>query len=441
MNIRNFLFLFRDILILAALLSLPVASQATDHYIRAGATGTANGSDWTNAWTNIPATLIRGDTYYIASGAYASHTFQALDGTSYVYLKKATMTSHGTATGWNDIYASGPAVFSGLTVWTINMSYLDVDGVVGSGSNSSDYGIRLNSSATSQGDGAIVIPNNGSGSTSSHTRFRHLALNNATWGNSNGSGVYYNTGSINTTDNNFEYSYFEGGRAWIWFAAGGGSNTTVDHSYFKNAGSDDPTLHSAGLIMADFTQFTVRYSVFENMMGGSNTTYIEPQFSSSSIDVYGNIFKGTSPNESTGQGIFAITSTDTCTNCHIYNNTIVGLHTFPGIWCGHHSGQEIYVDNNLWQDNYASVSIVGDGGATCIVGPNNLLNGGASFINQVAGNFELTTHTAAGTSLFSPYNMDPVGVNRGTSGTWDIGAFAYGSALALAAPSNLRIIP
>ncbi|MGZ6398921.1 MAG: hypothetical protein ACXWRZ_14675, partial [Bdellovibrio sp.] len=335
----------------------------------------------------------------------------------------------------------GQAVFSGITAWIINMSYLDVDGVVGSGSNSSDYGIRLNSSATSQGDGAIVVPNNGSGSTSSHTRFRHIALNNASWGNSNASGVYYNAGSANTIDNNFDYVYFEGGRAWIWFEAGGSSNTTVDHCYFKNAGSDDPTLHSAGLIMADFTNFTVRYSVFENMMGGSNTTYIEPQFSSSNIDVYGNIFKGTSASESTGQGIFAITSTDTCTNCHIYNNTIVGLHTFPGIWCGHHSGQTIYVDNNLWQANYASVSIVGDGGAICTVGPNNLLDGNVSFVNLTAGNFKLTTDTAPGTILQSPYNMDPQGINRGTNGTWDIGAFQFGSTLTLLKPTNLRVVP
>ncbi|MGZ3786733.1 MAG: hypothetical protein ACXVC3_19500, partial [Bdellovibrio sp.] len=160
----NLLFLFvtelirttkslRALLILAELLSFSVASQAMDHYIRAGATGTADGSDWMNAWTDIPTTLIRGDTYYIAGGAYGPHTFSALNGTAYAYLKKATVASHGTATGWNDTFASGQAVFSGITAWIINMSYLDVDGVVGSGSNSSDYGIRLNSSATSQGDG------------------------------------------------------------------------------------------------------------------------------------------------------------------------------------------------------------------------------------------------------------------------------------------------
>ena len=38
--------------------------SAANHYIRAGATGLGLGTDWINAYTAIPATLIRGDTYY-----------------------------------------------------------------------------------------------------------------------------------------------------------------------------------------------------------------------------------------------------------------------------------------------------------------------------------------------------------------------------------------
>ena len=53
--------------------SAQTAQAAGDyHYVRAGATGLNNGSDWNNAWTSLPATLVRGDTYYIADGRMES---------------------------------------------------------------------------------------------------------------------------------------------------------------------------------------------------------------------------------------------------------------------------------------------------------------------------------------------------------------------------------
>src|SRR5437660_7408456 len=65
------------------------AGFAAIHCIQRGAAGASNGSDWANAYTDIPATLIRGDTYYVASGTYGAHTFLALAGTTYVNIKKA----------------------------------------------------------------------------------------------------------------------------------------------------------------------------------------------------------------------------------------------------------------------------------------------------------------------------------------------------------------
>src|SRR5687768_17254029 len=51
------------------------AALAADRYVRQGATGSGNGSDWTNAYTSLPASLVRGDTYYVADGTYAGYTF------------------------------------------------------------------------------------------------------------------------------------------------------------------------------------------------------------------------------------------------------------------------------------------------------------------------------------------------------------------------------
>src|SRR5262245_44026348 len=90
----------------AALLWLTVSVQAANHYIRSGATG--NGSDWTNASSALPTSLVRGDTYYIADGSYSGYTVDdAVSGTQVITLKKATAADHGTDTGWVSTYGDG----------------------------------------------------------------------------------------------------------------------------------------------------------------------------------------------------------------------------------------------------------------------------------------------------------------------------------------------
>ena len=60
-------------LLAAGVVSFPACAQSQCFYcVRQGATGLANGSDWTNAFTSLPATLQRGATYYLAGGSYPS---------------------------------------------------------------------------------------------------------------------------------------------------------------------------------------------------------------------------------------------------------------------------------------------------------------------------------------------------------------------------------
>jgi len=125
---------------------LPNVCSAANHYIRDGASG--NGSDWTNAWDALPATLVRGDTYYIADGIYGSYSFNdAVDGEKYIYIKKAIESDHGTNTGWNSSYGDGQAVFinpvgSGSHAWKFTSNYWIVDGQVGGGPNDWDGSIN-----------------------------------------------------------------------------------------------------------------------------------------------------------------------------------------------------------------------------------------------------------------------------------------------------------
>src|SRR5579864_473973 len=103
-------------------------------YVRQGATGSASGADWGNAYTTLPDTLVRGCTYWIAAGSYAGHLFKVPDsGTSTITVKAPTIANHGTAIGWNNQY-QGQAVFNTKDnssvgdVFTFQSDYYVIDG-------------------------------------------------------------------------------------------------------------------------------------------------------------------------------------------------------------------------------------------------------------------------------------------------------------------------
>src|SRR5437762_6226040 len=131
-------------LILRLLLGLCLAgssASAASHYVRAGATGAGNGNSWTDAWSALPGTLTRGDTYYIAGGSYNGATFNTpASGTTYITVKKATVADHGTATGWQDSYGTAQAAFSGEFVFLTD--YWILDGVSRTGLKAG-YGFKL----------------------------------------------------------------------------------------------------------------------------------------------------------------------------------------------------------------------------------------------------------------------------------------------------------
>jgi hypothetical protein len=150
--------------LVVVLLLIAVPSLAADnlYYVRAGATGTGTGADWTNAYTTLPAVLSRGTTgatYYIADGNYEGYLFNSTsalaDGTKIITIKKATVADHGTDTGWDNGYGDGQAVFQysdygtvamagyKLSTFRILTSYITIDGAVGSGSDPDDYGFKL----------------------------------------------------------------------------------------------------------------------------------------------------------------------------------------------------------------------------------------------------------------------------------------------------------
>lgn len=88
------------------------------YYINPSASGNGDGSNWTNAFTAIPDNLERGAIYYVADGNYGSVTFDDdAHGEKYIYLKKATLSDHGTNTGWSSEFGDGYAQRNLITLY------------------------------------------------------------------------------------------------------------------------------------------------------------------------------------------------------------------------------------------------------------------------------------------------------------------------------------
>jgi hypothetical protein len=118
-------------LLLLALCLITISAPAAEHYVRAGATGDGSGVDWANAYTELPATPQRGDTYYVAAGSYPGCDIETpASGTSPIIIRKATAWDHGSAPGWNPAWADGVALWDSIYIAT---NYVIFDGVTGRG--------------------------------------------------------------------------------------------------------------------------------------------------------------------------------------------------------------------------------------------------------------------------------------------------------------------
>src|SRR5947209_7094521 len=94
------------VLLFSILLVLTVGTtfvSAACHVVTPNGAGSRDGSTWDNAFAwPPPATLIRGDVYYIATGNYtAGYRFNTPEsGTTPITIKKASPTDHCTDTGF-----------------------------------------------------------------------------------------------------------------------------------------------------------------------------------------------------------------------------------------------------------------------------------------------------------------------------------------------------
>jgi len=255
------------------------------------ATGNGSGSDWTNACTDFTgscavSSLVRGDTYYVAAGNYASRTFNtAVSGTLVITIKGATDADHGTDTGWSTTYGVGvsgrqahfaPTLDSTFNVyynWRVDgAQYFVFDGNTSCGSaassacsDSTTYGFVMDTPATCNHDQDFVYYQTG---TVSNDTWAHIAMT-ACGGTSTDVGrVAFSDDFAQAAVSNLTFSrdycsYFEvcidtrktsGGTT--------ATNITIEYLYDTNAWSS-ASHHGEQINWVDHVDIvTLRYSVF-----------------------------------------------------------------------------------------------------------------------------------------------------------------------------------
>ncbi|ESS72456.1 hypothetical protein MGMO_57c00360 [Methyloglobulus morosus KoM1] len=439
-------------MLIAAIGIMPAVSEAALNYVRAGATGANNGSDWNNAYATLPSSLVRGNTYYLADGSYSGYTFDdANNGTSVITIKKATASDHGSDTGWASTYGDGQAVFFN---WYVYTDYYVFDGQVRNADwrtgGVNQYGITTGNTRL----------DNGSGTGGDNLTFRYIDIHGGGRDTGDGDDVIYGlTGNSNIT---FQYCALRDSDRTIFLMRGNWQNLVVDHSYLAR-NTSTPAIHGELLSMTDSNGVTFSNNAIEDIEGTAVFAGLNDGIASN-WKIFGNSFLHTAAyiadtgrQSNHNDGIAGIvfcandsSNNNTCNNFLVYNNTVVNIQgTWSGVTIQQGTGNS--TQNNIWYNSVRTGSTAGTAGGNLYI--NTIADGDTSaskavctsncsiFVNPANRDFHLNTATATGTALTAPYNTDPDSITRGSDGTWDRGAFEFGGTQsATMLPPTLRTI-
>jgi hypothetical protein len=431
-----------------------VPAQAANHYIRAGATGSATGADWTNAFTKLPASLTRGDTYYIADGSYPGYTFSTpTSGTTLITVKKATPADHGTATGWSDSFGAGTASFTNQFVFT--SAYWWIDGMVGGGPATTKagwttgYGFKVTETSSSP---VLFVKGPSLSGQGGNVTLRHIEAQGA--GNNGAPGgtgndavqVYEPTGPTTIS-----YAYLHDVGRCITYIRNTSSTLVTFEYVFTGQYESTSAEHSELMVLHGPSYAVFRWSIVTHEEGtGAFISGDDSQ--NANLEFYGNVVYDS---QAFGQwdtgnnGFFASDSAGTAANWKIFNNTFISVPSAETVYDGNK-----FTGTNLVQNNYYYLCAGNPSGFTesfdhwqdsgAAHGTSGTTGSGNPFVNLTGYDFRLVAASPAGTSLPAPYNVDMFGNTRGADGKWDKGAIEFGGGAvttAPGAPTNVRIIP
>jgi len=439
---------------IAIFMGAATVAEAANWYVRAGATGAKTGSDWTNAYSSLPATLVRGDTYYIAAGTYGAYRFStANSGSTVVTIRKATVGNHGSSTGWNDVYGSGEAVFtSSGTTWTCapSVGFVTIDGQRGTPGVVGSYGFRVTSTASRNGANALFqIDTGGTFSSSGNcdnwiVKYVDFDWNNGTSAGSSGAGrcIQWNSG-LKNDNTTFDHIWCHHSSGFGIYANAAGSNYVITNSRFSDNGGES-SYHHETLWNTDINGFTFVGNEIIDTKPGAVTGWLMMGNITNGL-VANNLFYCTDPAKCTtgGNGIIASWTAYSNSNVTIVNNTFANLPSSGNPAIFFENTTNFTCRNNL-------VYTASFGWTGCTVNTNNACGGGAGcggtsaqtglttaiFRDWASKDLHLTADTQTGFSMSTVISTDKDGTTRLS---WDRGAYEFNNGSAtIPPPSNLR---
>ena len=416
-------------------------------YVRAGALGAANGTDWTNAYTALPSSLTRGVTYYVAAGTYPNHVFQDADsGSTLITVQAPTSAVHGTNTGWSSAY-QGQAMFSCTSgcgsVLQFATDYYVFSGsyctpLVGASVCTSGYGFKVNN--TNGYAGADIqggLGYNGPPDYDHDITVQYVEVNGAhptSDSSTLDTQLDFEGGSYNLL---FDHLYVHDG--WVPFflkgshanqngggyVFGTGNNITIQYSYVAHNYSSS-TYHSEGCSCSEgLTDFTIRYNYWVDMIGTaylatpSGADYNNGNGPNGPWYIYGNVFTATAAGISslhcgTGDGMLTIFDANFTGDVYFVNNTIANMYGCQADNNGISVGlgfttpmKNLIVENNLWWNddviNVIDTGTVSTGGAS-LTSTTWVYNGYFQIPDNSASNDTCTTKQVASTNPFVAYS-------------------------------------
>lgn len=427
---------------LACVLLSTMSASAANHYVRQGATG--NGSEWTNAYGDLPSALMRGDTYYISDGSYAGHVFNTpISGTILITIKKATAADHGTSTGWQNVYGDGQAVFNSQIEFT--SSHWVFDGQTGGGAENNwnqNFGFKI----VETDDGSAVIRLGYTGSADDII-ISHVDMEGK--GSVSGQGgSYSNDGLALYGGTNITISHFwmHGiGRGPFFSSA---RNLIAEHGWIQSFfGSSEVHSEVASIwsFDGDVGDHTFRYNLITDLRSTGGLMWDNSANPAAHLYVYGNVFyrpEGAVWDQANGVIGGWTTSASSFINAWVYNNTFININqqclsTFPTVYSGNKAFNNLFYNcQSLDFSRFAEHDynhFINSGGAHSEAHGTTAASGDpfTDYANLI---FTLKSATGAGSSFPTPFNVDPLGNVRGADGTWDRGAaeFVEGSSIRLA---------
>lgn len=444
----------KKFILVILLLTLCVPAYAADQilYVRDcdgdSSCGTGAGTSWTNPYDTLDSAESAVDRasydavyIYVADGSYAGTTFNATaSGTKRVYIKKATVAEHGTATGWDNSYGDGQATISGQVNFASN--YWTLDGVSRT-TETSGHGIKIVGATGS--NGYCIYFNDVDSLTIQYVEMTspNVPIADGCLGDNlcPRSGIYTATGTV-SDDTLIDYCYFHDIAIPIKRADG-------DNFIFRNSvvERNDSTseYHSEGFALRSGTNWKIYNNKFIDIEG---TAYIAVmnEGTQTNMSIYNNISYHTTGTDrgGVGNGWFTCTNTDTsCSDILIANNTMINLTGGYSASINLGTGATASnwtVKNNLWfcnvevcdeAENSTGATITYDnnwyGGVDYNASENGAINGSSEdpFTNSATYDFTLkseATTIGAATDLSALFTIDYSGATRSS---WDIGAYEY----------------